>query len=425
MDNRRVPINVKVNPSEYSGRSIRLGNTDIREKMQQRMRDFEEESRRWRDQFISQSPMSLSSSSILDRPRMFLNPEFPELPSNFSHLGSRFNNGFFPSSVSSLNQSSQKSFIEEDDNANKRYKITFDVGDFKPDEINVKTEGRLLIVKGDREIIAGSSSESKQFNREITLPDFVEPTTVTSFLSDGTLTVEAPVQMEKIGYSTTNVSGPSNLNLKSSPVREIESSSRIRNNQNSSLTSTTSLNSASSQPATYKFNMSEFRPEDIAITVTDTILKVHAVREESDNRGTGKTYREFKREIGLPFGADVKRLKNSLQSDGTLIIEIPVNGNDNLKPPLSPIEIDKQFNNFNIKEDNINKANMTYQNTPSQNAGIIETTQDGKDLKLTFDLTGYKPEDLSIKVIDGNTLRVHAVHIDNTKGNQIHREYTR
>ena len=53
--------------------------------------------------------------------------------------------------------------------------------------------------------------------------------------------------------------------------------------------------------------MSEFRPEDIAITVTDTTLKVHAVREESDQRGAGKTYREFKREIGLPQGADVKR----------------------------------------------------------------------------------------------------------------------
>ncbi|RMZ96151.1 heat shock beta-1 isoform X2 [Brachionus plicatilis] len=379
MDNRRVPISVKVNPSEYSGRSIRLGNTDIREKMQQRMREFEDESRRWRDQFMSQSPMSVSGGSLLDRPRMFLNPEFPELQSNFSNLGSRFNNGFFPAhSISPLSQTAQKSFIEEDDNANKRYKITFDVGDFKPDEIQVKTEGRLLVVKGDREIVAGSSSESKQFNREITLPDFVEPTTVTSFLSDGTLTIDAPVQMEKLGYSAPNaITGSSNSNFKPSPARETQSPSRA----------------------------------------------VHAVREESDNRGAGKTYREFKREIGLPFGADVKRLKNSLQSDGTLLIEIPVHGNDNLKPPLSPLDLDKQFNKFSLNEESVNKA---YQNaSSSQNTGIVETSQDGKDLKLTFDLTGYKPDDLSIKVIDGNTLRVHAVHIDNTKGNQIHREYTR
>lgn len=437
MENRRVPINVKVNPSDYSGRSIRLGNTDIREKMQQRMREFEEESRRWRDQFINQSPMSLSGPSILDRPRMFLNPEFPELGSNFSNLSSRFNNGFFPTSISPLTQTTQKSFIEEDDNGNKRYKITFDVGDFKPDEIQVKTEGRLLLVKGDREIVAGSSSESKQFNREITLPDFVEPTTVLSFLSDGTLTVEAPVQMEKLGYSANNalVGSSSNANYKPSPLREIESPCRInRNNQNSShlvssgtVTSSSANSNASlsTQPVTYKFNMSEFRPEDIAITVTDTILKVHAVREESDNRGTGKTYREFKREIGLPFGADVKRLKNSLQSDGTLTIEIPVLGNDNLKPPLSPIDITKKFNDFNLKEDSIVNKSANYNNSSTQNTGIVETTQDGKDLKLTFDLTGYKPEDLSIKVIDSNTLRVHAVHIDNTKGNQIHREYTR
>ena len=39
--------------------------------------------------------------------------------------------------------------------------------------------------------------------------------------------------------------------------------------------------------------MGEFRPEDIAITVTDTTLKIHAVREESDTRGNGKTYRNY------------------------------------------------------------------------------------------------------------------------------------
>jgi len=439
MDNRRVPINVSVTPSDYSGRSIRLGNTDIREKMQQRMREFEDESRKWRDQFMSQSPMGLGGPSILDRPRMFLNyPEFPELSSSLQPLSSRFNNGFFPSGIAPISQNTQKSFIEEDDNGNKKYKITFDVGDFKPNEIQVRTEGRSLVVKGDREIVAGSSSETKQFNREITLPDFVEPTSVISFLSDGVLTVEAPVQMERLGYSNnaaiTN-SSTSSSTMRQSPFRETQSPSRsilnsARNTSQSSQFNTLSTNnsntvaassssSSSSQPVSYKFNMSEFRPEDIAITVTDTILKIHAVREESDNRGTGKTYREFKREIGLPFGADVKRLKNSLQSDGTLLIEIPVNGNDNLRPPLSPTGLDKQFSNFSLND---NKTSTTALQSMNND---VQTTHDGKDLRLTFDLNGYKPEDLSIKVIDGNTLRVHAVHIDNTKGNQIHREYTR
>ncbi|CAF0886954.1 unnamed protein product [Brachionus calyciflorus] len=426
MENRRVPINVSVSPSEYSGRSIRLGNSDIREKMQQRMREFEDESRRWREQFMSQSQMG---PSLLDRPRMFLNyPEFPELTSNFTPMSSRFNNSLFPSSTPSLtlSQNTQKSFIEEDDNGNKKYKITFDVGDFKPNEIQVRTEGRSLVVKGDREVVAGSSSETKQFNRELTLPDFVEPTSVQSFLSDGVLTVEAPVQMDRLGYSNNQaITSSSSSMSRQSPFRDTHSPSRVilsARNQNQSNQSSTVVQST--QPVTYKFNMSEFRPEDIAITVTDTILKVHALREENDSRGAGKTYREFKREIGLPFGADVKKLKNSLQSDGTLLIEIPVNGNETLKPPLSPTGLDKQFSNFSLSE-NVAKNSALSSVNNNNNTGVIETSNDGKDLRLTFDLNGYKPEDLSIKVIDGNTLRVHAVHIDNTKGNQIHREYTR
>ena len=199
MDIRKVPISVSVNPSEYSGRSVRLGNSDIRDKMNQRMRDFEEESRVWRDQFLSSS--GLPQTSLLDhRPRMLLNfPEFPELSfgSPLSRLGDRglggsltgpspASSGFF-GSPGALAQTSHKSFIEEDDNGSKKYKMVFEIGDFKPNEIQVKTEGKQLIVKGDRELVAGSATESKQFNREITLPDFIEPTSVTSFLSDGYL----------------------------------------------------------------------------------------------------------------------------------------------------------------------------------------------------------------------------------------------
>ena len=54
-------------------------------------------------------------------------------------------------------------------------------GEFRPEELNVKVEGRMLIVKGDRQIKAGHATESKQFNRELTLPEFVDPTTVQSY----------------------------------------------------------------------------------------------------------------------------------------------------------------------------------------------------------------------------------------------------
>ncbi len=42
----------------------------------------------------------------------------------------------------------------------------------------------------------------------------------------------------------------------------------------------------------YKFNMSEVRPEEISYTVTDTTLKIHALREEMDG-GFSKNDSEF------------------------------------------------------------------------------------------------------------------------------------
>lgn len=533
MDNRRIPISVSVHPSDYAGRTVRLGesgNSDIRDKMNLRMRDFEQESKKWREQFLSGSQLSgPPQPSILDnRPRMQVNfPDFPELSSGFSSPMNRIGNssGFGAPAIAMAQTTSHKSFIEEDDHGNKKYKMVFDIGDFKPSEIQVKTEGRLLAVKGDREVQAGSATESKQFNREITLPDFVEPTSVTSFLSDGVLTLEAPVLLDRLGYNnsmpTNNAlqNSTSSTTMRNSPFRDIDSPSRLGSSSllsapfghrdfrkshddmlgmggfnagggfntpfftdmnfsqpidRSKTTSSTqqqqnhqqqqqqqqqsqqqgqqqqqqqqlqsaSLNSA----ASYKFNMSEFRPEDISITVTDTTLKIHALREETDG-GSGKTYREFKREIGLPEGADVKRLKNALQPDGTLNIEIPVQDNANLRPPHSPSGIDTQFDNFSLNEKSSAGAALSASSQLSQQSavsqqnqqnslqqgsgnvsnasGLIDQTNDGKELKLTFDLTGYKPEDLSIKVIDNNTLKVHAVHIDNSRGNQIHREYTR
>ena len=480
MENRRIPINVSVNPSEYSGRSVRLGgNSDIREKMNQRMQEFEEESRKWRDQFLSSSGLSQPSLIDHNRPRMVFNfPEFPEIGSGsgfstpLSRLSANPSSALFPPPFA---QNTHKSFMEEDDHGSKKYKMTFEVGDFKPTEIQVRTEGRQLIVKGDRELVAGTATESKQFNREITLPDFVEPTSVTSFLSDGVLTIEAPVLLDSIGYnpshSLTNTITSSASTLRNSPFRDNASPSRASfstsasrnfasNRDDTTLSSTTPSTHSTftnsplvaepkvNSPAIYKFNMSEFRPEDIAITVTDTTLKIHALREENDMRGSGKSYREFKREIGLPQGADVQRLRNALQPDGTLTIEIPVNDNSTHRPPLSPTEVNKAFGNFSFNDANTNLTSSTLNsnnsnselisntknsllsnsnsnNNNNDNGVIVDHSNNGKELKLTFDLTGYKPEDLSIKVIDNNTLKVHAVHIDNTKGNQIHREYTR
>lgn len=232
----------------------------------------------------------------------------------------------------------------------------------------------MLIVKGDRQIKVGNATESKQFNRELTLPDFVDVKSLQSYLADdGTLTMEAPVLLDRV-YNHPAVTS-SSAHRSASPNRFLESTftsgrqppsnyNTYGNNPTSSYSSTSSTSSfrqegpslRDSHPArrpspsrdpyssttsststliggtgfnnnynnnpapttfstltsrpdystvdrydsgkevTYKFNLSEFSPEDIAIQVNDTMLKITALKQERDGRGS--THREFRREIG-------------------------------------------------------------------------------------------------------------------------------
>jgi hypothetical protein len=112
----------------------------------------------------------------------------------------------------------------------------------------VKVDGRMLIVKGDRQVKVGNATESKQFNRELTLPEFVDAKTLQSYLADdGQLTMEAPVLMDRV-YNDAGSSAitSSNTFRQSSPGRIVDttftggrqpSNLGIGNNQSSSYSS--------------------------------------------------------------------------------------------------------------------------------------------------------------------------------------------
>ncbi|CAF1300097.1 unnamed protein product [Rotaria sp. Silwood1] len=465
----RTIIPVTVNPNDDQRfirfRSSNTPSNDINDRMSARMRDFEEECRRWRENFFNESRFDSSgfpsSSLATTRPRMRLDfPDFPE----FGSVDWPTFSGSAPGLNSASASAAHRSFIEEDNDGRKKYKIQFDIGDFRPDELSVKVEGRMLIVKGDRQVKVGNATESKQFNRELTLPEFIDVKILQSYLSDdGVLTMEAPVILDRVynasGSSALTSSNPNRLvdttftsgrqplsnygygnnqtnsysstsssssfrqegpNLRetssfnrSSPFRDPYSSTSSastlvggNNNQSSGTFATvTSRQNYSTNDGiknvTYKFDLNQFAPEDIAIQVNDTMLKVTAVKQQRDGRNS--THHEFRREIGLPDGADPKNLTNTLSADGVLTIEIPVR---DYRPPLTPTYQSQQYN----LPTNIN-TNDSYSFGDQQ-------------LKLTFDLSGYKPDDVSVKVND-NVLKVQASHVDNTAGNQINREYMR
>ena len=81
----------------------------------------------------------------------------------------------------------------------------------------------MLIVKGDRQVKVGNATESKQFNRELTLPEFVDVKTLQSYLSDdGQLTMEAPVLMDRVYNDSVISITSSNTFRQSSPGRIVD-----------------------------------------------------------------------------------------------------------------------------------------------------------------------------------------------------------
>lgn len=73
-------------------------------------------------------------------------------------------------------------------------KLRFDVSQYTPEEIVVKTVDNKLLVHAKHEEKTESKSVYREYNREFLLPKGTNPESIKSSLSkDGVLTVEAPL----------------------------------------------------------------------------------------------------------------------------------------------------------------------------------------------------------------------------------------
>lgn len=101
----------------------------------------------------------------------------------------------------------QNSIITEPDGARKLH-LQVDIGEYKPEDIVVKTMDRKLIVTARHEEKMEGRTIHKEFNKEFELPETVDPMSVNAFLSeDGKLTIEAPLKAaRRPSYTVTQSS---------------------------------------------------------------------------------------------------------------------------------------------------------------------------------------------------------------------------
>ncbi|XP_011631057.1 heat shock protein beta-1 isoform X2 [Pogonomyrmex barbatus] len=129
-----------------------------------------------------------------------------------SELMNRESNNFFKSTTSTTTQQSTQnssslspqhdhawldglnSPLIQDEGDSKMLKLRFDVSQYTPEEIVVKTVDNKLLVHAKHEEKTESKSVYREYNREFLLPKGTNPESIKSSLSkDGVLTVEAPL----------------------------------------------------------------------------------------------------------------------------------------------------------------------------------------------------------------------------------------
>lgn len=260
---------------------------DMHQRMQERRREWEGEVERLRRDFFRLKPMEErrdSSDDVLSK---------MQLKSLF------YDNPHSNSTTSSSNT------------PDKTFRVTFDVSQFLPEEINVQTEANKVVVSAKHEEKGEGKNESRQFSRSIDIPSHIRPDTLTCTLSkDGILQLEAPVtapQYKQIANSNQFQQSLPAPPLYSSPAPVAGPLARTEDTG-----------------TVFKMSVDigkDFRPEDINVKTVDRKLIVQARHEE---KSAGRSsVREFSREFVLPGNVDPQRVTAAMTDDGRLNLEAP------------------------------------------------------------------------------------------------------
>lgn len=161
----------------------------IRERFDSEMRKMEEEMSKFRSELMNRESnfFETTSSTTTSNAASALRPQ----------TGS--------SSSSTQVQDINSPLIQEDGD-NKVLKLRFDVSQYAPEEIVVKTVDNKLLVHAKHEEKSDTKSVYREYNREFLLPKGCNPEMIKSSLSkDGVLTVDAPLPPQALTAGETMV----------------------------------------------------------------------------------------------------------------------------------------------------------------------------------------------------------------------------
>lgn len=441
------------NHSAYDMRNM----NDETDRIKLRMREFEERCKRWREDFFSKSN---GQTSLFDRDRDFdqrvpFNTNTTTSSSDGFGGGSsshKFSNpGFAPAS------SGHKAYLEDASDGTKKYKIEFDIGDFRQNEILITTNGRSLVLKGDREMKAGSATETKTFNRELTLPDYVDFDKMNAYLlenddsnasspttkqqkqsSNNVLVIESPVVMEKYAYrrsafdqtSPRHVGSSGNLNLNSNLNSPIGGQSRRAHFDG------TSEYHGSTAPTT---NTAAAGPHHRNTSKSTTTLLNPSFRDSSREAAGGfrESHHESKttQQTSSTSKSTTSRVVQSAAGNGSNLIEETSSStqhNGGRYPTTSPLFDDFQQSKFNsspIKSSYTSPSHLNLNTSSSLSPELIPgyPIYDNNEgcVVYKFDLAGFDQSEIHLTITVDRTLEIKACKELTDHLGKIYREFKR
>lgn len=292
------------------GRDTRLAGrpqADLGEWMLNQQRQFQEFDRSFQTTPGFGDSFGSSFFSPFSRPSLALQPQQPLTQSPTHTLPA------VPDKV--MAQSSDMSPKAKVSYDQDKFQVEFNVQDYTPEELSIKTEGDVLIVLAKHQTKAegGQSFVSKQFEQRFSLPSGVKIEKIASSLSkDGILTVSAPRE---------NLAISSSIQKKG----EIENKSGQVFSQSDETKQSEGLPQPKVSYDDDKFQISldvtSYRPEDLDVKVEGNSIIITAKQEIQEASGTRT--RVFEQKFSLPSGVKAELVKSSLTREGVLVITAP------------------------------------------------------------------------------------------------------
>ncbi|ELU14531.1 hypothetical protein CAPTEDRAFT_174341 [Capitella teleta] len=202
------------------------------------------------------------------------------------------------------------------------FRQKFNVQGYEPGDLQVKVDGNAIRVTAKHEEkYGGKTSSTRQFNRQVDVPENVNPDKLVSYLSpDGILTLEAPVEVsvtptkpKKAEASAVMRSSP--FGVPSGPPQyEAIVKSAHQSVYNTPVIDDTDY--GKKMKMVIKMG-GAYDPEDVKIQLFDHKVSVKAKHEESIGGRSSK--REFSREFDLPHPLYDRSFRAVITPDGNLV----------------------------------------------------------------------------------------------------------